>query len=485
MSEDNQNLSKVFISYSWSSPEHAEWVLDLAKKLMSDGVEVIIDRWDLKPGQDKFHFMEQMVKDETVKKVLLICDRMYSEKADKRSDSGVGTETQIISREVYREVSQEKFIPIIAEKDENGKPFVPVFIQSRIHIDLSNPQTFYENYEELLRNIFNKPLYSKPPLGMPPTYLIESDKSPLKTTHKLHAFKDAVLKSKGYSTGSAEDYLNALEGAFDNFTLAVQKYDEPLDEVVLKRIGEFIPYRDEYIDFVLFVSKYGSDPRLYEVLHSFFAKLLRFIRLAEYRNQYHDNHRLTIYEFFLYTIAALVKYEHFIQANILLARQYYDSSSSHGPDPSRNLYEYGVFSPSIDSIEDGVRRGIHSHRSNSITDLIRKRSTNNFISFQDLLDIDYALFIRNILGSIGFWSWDPKLLSGARDILTLPLFIKGTSKMYFDKLRHLLNVQDKSELVGKFEKLCQSNEFPSFPFIWGDKCQRHKNFMNLDRLDTV
>jgi hypothetical protein len=76
MIESNALVVKVFISYSWSSEDHQKWVLDLANKLMSDGVEVILDRWDLKPGQDKYHFMEQMVKDEAITKVLVICDRI-------------------------------------------------------------------------------------------------------------------------------------------------------------------------------------------------------------------------------------------------------------------------------------------------------------------------------------------------------------------------------------------------------------------------
>ena len=53
---------KVFISYSWSSPEHEEWVINIAERLMSDGIEVIIDKWDLKEGHDMFDFMESMVK---------------------------------------------------------------------------------------------------------------------------------------------------------------------------------------------------------------------------------------------------------------------------------------------------------------------------------------------------------------------------------------------------------------------------------------
>lgn len=88
---------KVFISYSWSTPTHERWVLDLAEELIESGINVILDKWDLKPGQDSIDFMEQMVKDPSIDKVLIISDKGYAEKADNRS-GGVGTETQIISK---------------------------------------------------------------------------------------------------------------------------------------------------------------------------------------------------------------------------------------------------------------------------------------------------------------------------------------------------------------------------------------------------
>ena len=75
-------IPKVFISYSWTSSER---VLELAERLMSCGVEVVLDKWDLKEGQDKYVFMEQCVRDPDIDKVLLICDKTYADKANSRS----------------------------------------------------------------------------------------------------------------------------------------------------------------------------------------------------------------------------------------------------------------------------------------------------------------------------------------------------------------------------------------------------------------
>ena len=126
----NDNIPKVFISYSWSSDA---LVLDLAQRLVSHGVDVVLDKWELKEGNDKYKFMERCVNDADITKVLIICDKAYAQKANDRT-GGVGDETVIISSEIYGNAKQEKFIPIIAERDEEGKEYVPIYIKTRIYI---------------------------------------------------------------------------------------------------------------------------------------------------------------------------------------------------------------------------------------------------------------------------------------------------------------------------------------------------------------
>ncbi len=157
---------KVFISYSWTSEER---VIELAQRLKNDGIDVVLDKWKLKEGQDKYAFMEQCVTDESINKVLMVCDKAYAEKANERK-GGVGDETMIISTEVYGKAKQEKFIPIIFERDENGNEYSPAYLKSRIYIDLTDSEQYEKNYESLLRNLYNKPEYSEPPLGKMPEW---------------------------------------------------------------------------------------------------------------------------------------------------------------------------------------------------------------------------------------------------------------------------------------------------------------------------
>ena len=59
---NNIGHPKLFISYSWDCEEnknHMNWVLKLATDLRKHGVDVFLDQWDARFGNDLAFFMEQ------------------------------------------------------------------------------------------------------------------------------------------------------------------------------------------------------------------------------------------------------------------------------------------------------------------------------------------------------------------------------------------------------------------------------------------
>ena len=185
------NPPRAFVSYSWSSPTHETWVLDLATRLREDGVDVILDKWDLKPGHDSYRFMETMVTDPTVTKVIMVCDRRYAEKADARS-GGVGTESQIISPQIYSASTQDKFAAAITEGDEAGKAHVPTFYEGRIFFDFRSGDRFEDSYEELLRWLVDRPQHVKPKLGVVPESILSSAPTASATTSRARRADEAI-----------------------------------------------------------------------------------------------------------------------------------------------------------------------------------------------------------------------------------------------------------------------------------------------------
>ena len=75
---------KVFISYAWTSDIYISKVASFAAELQNIGIEVLFDKFETKPGNELNYFMERCVNDETVTNVLLLLNKTYKEKADKR-----------------------------------------------------------------------------------------------------------------------------------------------------------------------------------------------------------------------------------------------------------------------------------------------------------------------------------------------------------------------------------------------------------------
>ena len=48
---------RAFISYSWSSDAHEAWVMEFAAELVESGIDVVLDKWSLREGDDAHAFM--------------------------------------------------------------------------------------------------------------------------------------------------------------------------------------------------------------------------------------------------------------------------------------------------------------------------------------------------------------------------------------------------------------------------------------------
>ena len=153
---------KVFISYSHDSASHKQWVLEFATTLRNRGVDAILDQWDLKPGDDLPHFMEQSL--ETADLAVMVCTKKYVAKAN-AGEGGVGYEKMIMTSSSLSKISDSKVIPIIRE---NGEPKVPTFLKTKLYIDFTKDEDIEYSLDELLRRLLNAPLYKKPEIGQSP-----------------------------------------------------------------------------------------------------------------------------------------------------------------------------------------------------------------------------------------------------------------------------------------------------------------------------
>ena len=154
---------KIFISYSHDSPEHRRWVSELGAKLRHNGIDAILDQWDLGPGDDVTQFMERGIMDSD--RVLVICTDSYVSKAN-AGEGGVGYERMIVTAQLVQDLGTNKFIPVI--RQALGQEKTPTFLGTRVYIDFRNDSQFESEFDKLIHELHRVPVIQKPPLGKNP-----------------------------------------------------------------------------------------------------------------------------------------------------------------------------------------------------------------------------------------------------------------------------------------------------------------------------
>jgi hypothetical protein len=436
---------KVFISYSWTSEDHQRWVMALATQLREAGVDVIFDKWDLKEGHDAYHFMEQMVSDKDVRKVAIVCDRKYAEKANERI-GGVGSETQIISPEIYSKQDQDKFVVIVTERNEDGTPSIPHYYKSRIYIDLSDDQLYAKNFEQLLRWIFDKPLYIKPPLGKIPGFLAEVDQPSLGTTVFHLRTLDAIRNNRQYRVGALGEYFDRLSESFENLRLPAGS--DEFDEQVIRSIDQFLPYRNEVIEIFLALAHYGPAPDEMRATHRFLERLIPYMHrpqtVTSFRDWDFDNYRFMVQELLLYIVACYLKYERFDVVGSLLRERFYID------DPSITNQSTVSFAAMWEPMKSLAYRNqrLNLRRLSLRAEILRSRSSATGVDFQQLAQADFTLFIRDCFDALRGQKnqqWVPETLLFARRGKPFEIYARSESTSFFQSTMQLFDIKDKAD----------------------------------------
>jgi hypothetical protein len=167
-SEINEDNPIVFISYSWDSQVHEDWIVNLATKLCDNGVNAILDKWDLGPlGKPLPHFMENSISKS--QRVICVMTPNYKKKTENLT-GGVGYEYSIISAEIFTAgVNTSKFIPLF--RSGTNADAIPTVLNGRKYVDMRDDSQFEDKFlNELLRDIHEEPKFKKPKLGKKPSF---------------------------------------------------------------------------------------------------------------------------------------------------------------------------------------------------------------------------------------------------------------------------------------------------------------------------
>ncbi|MEM1389532.1 MAG: SEFIR domain-containing protein [Pseudomonadota bacterium] len=472
--------TKVFISYSWSSPEHEDWVLRLATDLRGSGIDAILDKWDLKEGHEATAFMEKMVSDPDISKVVIVSDRIYSEKSNKRT-GGAGTEAQIISAEIFSKQNQDKFVVAVTEFDDAGKPYIPAYYTSRIFIDFSDESSFSNDFEQLLRWIADRPIHRKPELGSLPKYISEPENAiTLATSALKRRALDGLKTSKSFSFPATKEYFEHFCRELEKFRLP--KGTAPEGDEYLENIQSFMPYRNEFLEVVRTISDYSEDMKYIRLIHSFFENIQNYFYPSDdttsYREIDFDNYKFFAHELFLHTGAILIAAGRYEAFNYLVETSYYLARrAERGQDAMRNFTTLRHY---LKSMKDR-NEALNLRRISLTADFIKNRAASSGSEFSKIMEVDFLLFLRAELMALGTYKrWYPDtLLYAGYGAGTFEIFERSRSRKYFESIKPALGNASKGDL----ENLISSwTSDPRYLPQWEGQRINPRTLMGIDNM---
>jgi hypothetical protein len=471
---------KVFVSYAWTSEAHKTTVRIWAERLLASGIDVVLDAFDLKEGQDLHKFMERTVRDPSVTHVLVVSDRNYATKADGRV-GGAGTEAQLISKEVYEKTDQTKYIPIACEF-ENGKPCLPAYMSSRVWIDFSTEEKVNGNWEQLVRLLHGKPRFVKPLLGKPPTYLADDAAAPNSPARaKFEDLRLSIAQGRPTIRSHRREFLDACLSYADE--LRVRKRPDETDpgKRVLEDCRKLVVVRDHIVDWVLLESEASPSEEFVQALIDTLERLKevksRPKEVTTWNETWFEAQKIFVYETFLYIVAALIQTRAFHALHEVVTSHYLVPESERSDTNQFENFEH--FYAWSDTLQKTLAPEGYTLRSPA-GELIKLQAQRSDITFDALIEADYVLFFVALAQSSSHWY--PQLMHYVDRWHQFPLFVRAAQHKHFKALATITGIVDAEALRQRVKENFAKAETNKWSNFWGTDLSRG---MNLDKLDTL
>lgn len=448
----------VFISYSWTTPEHEEWVLNLAKRLDEfDSIHVILDKWDLQSGNDVIAFMESMVKgDVLVDKVLIICDKKYVDRANNR-EKGVGTEAQIISTEIYKEVKQTKFIAVVREYNDEEEAYLPTFFGNRLYEDFSNDDRYEESFAKLLHVVTGHPYHVRPAKKGPlPSYITNPSVPHYKTTQIANSI-DSILSTRPQQLDfKVKEFLDELVIVLGKNPIIITDTSAyVVGEQLYEEVQSLVPFREDFLNFFDKIIRSGYEFDI-DLLINFYCRIHKFtyelITNGPQYDAYYDGRKYMLIELFLSFIGLCLKHNSYKYIEEILYTSYQLNRYNDWPEqPSKtfkNLYSYPQYLEEYYRNKELKNNRLISPIGSLLHDQVSPIITKSYLVAADLLCLLIAKM--NDKGD-----WYPLTIPYIK-FAQLDIFTRIKSAKYFERVKGVYDVQTVDEMKQKINILIEA-----------------------------
>lgn len=457
MSKKKIENPKVFISYAWGTEEYQKKVLEFSTQLMADGIDVVLDKWDLSEGNDTYAFMEKSANDKSITNVLMLLDPIYAEKADSHK-GGVGTETQIISAQVYNEVTQDKFIPIVFERDDTGNVCKPTYLKGRLHFDLSDEERYDEEYTRLIKFLYGVEVYRKPELGKKPVWVEQQDIIEIKKRTGFEAIKNTQPDKarKKLFTKFLDDMLREIRGIIE-----VEDHISDYNDV-LSFYENFRKVRTDYntlLEYSCYVD--GAE----EILASKLEEAVLSICSIRIQTKECSLAKIFIHELFLYTVASYLKEKDYDALGYILWRTYYDPSRYDDKYSGYDVFYSGRYDLLDLAMNKRDNKNYHSGTATFWMETIdAEHVTKEEFILADLVCYNISIYGKDTLVK-DFWFPETYIYDNEYKSVLNAFCQRLVSKEYALKLLPLFNYESVDDLKKYFEDRAEKIKTGEFKYI--------------------
>ena len=170
-----------------------------------------------------------------------------------------------------------------------------------------------KGFEQLLRAIYDKPMFKKPKLGKKPSFL----EAESKVTSGLYFINESLKRYINDNRKSMIEYtINDFKEKFfeelNSFIIDSENLKEPYDEQIIEAIDGMKEIRDEYLCFIENLI-FGYESFNSELIIEFFEKIFAYSEYKGSGNSYTqcitEHFEFIITEMFIWTNILLFKYK--------------------------------------------------------------------------------------------------------------------------------------------------------------------------------
>lgn len=144
-----------FVSYAWGTPEHAQWVLQLAKDLRNADVDVLLDQWSVSPGDNLDRYIERVMSTDYV--VVVGTQGLRAKYDSTSSDPVVTAELEMLNVRLRQtNFFKHNIIPVLVEGDPESA-FTPQ-LQKLVHVDCTRRDDYFTGIFDVIWRLHSLPL---------------------------------------------------------------------------------------------------------------------------------------------------------------------------------------------------------------------------------------------------------------------------------------------------------------------------------------